>query len=124
MSRRLSNQEIDQRDSEILTAFLFLLGAIVSEVIGTSALKLSNGFSKLVPSIAVVVAYALSVFLLSLTLKRMGVGTAYAIWSGLGTALIVVIGMIYFKESISVLKVTSILLIIIGVIGLNLGEIE
>lgn len=104
--------------------YLLLLGAIVSEVIGTSALKLSNGFGKLVPSIVVVVAYALSFFLLSLTLKRMGVGTAYAIWSGLGTALIVVIGILYFRESITVLKIASIMLIIIGVIGLNLGKIE
>lgn len=104
--------------------YVFLLGAIVSEVIGTSALKLSDGFSKLWPSVVVVLAYGLSFFLLSLTLKRMGVGTAYAIWSGLGTALIVIIGIFYFKEDVSVLKVTSILLIVIGVIGLNLGKIE
>jgi small multidrug resistance pump len=104
--------------------YIFLLGAIISEVIGTSALKLSDGFSKLWPSAVVVLAYGLSFFLLSLTLKRMGVGTAYAIWSGLGTALIVIIGILYFKEDVSVLKITSILLIIIGVIGLNLGKIE
>jgi small multidrug resistance pump len=104
--------------------YVFLLGAIISEVVGTSALKLSDGFSKLWPSVIVVLAYGLSFFLLSLTLKRMGVGTAYAIWSGLGTALIVIIGILYFKEDVSVLKITSILLIVIGVIGLNLGKIE
>lgn len=104
--------------------YLFLLVAIVSEVIGTSALKVSDGFSKLLPSTIVVAAYAASFFFLSLTLKRMGVGTAYAIWSGLGTVLIVLVGVLYFKESLSVIKVTSILLIIIGVIGLNIGKIE
>ncbi len=104
--------------------YVFLIGAIITEVIGTSALKLSDGFSKLGPSVIVVVAYGLSFFLLSLTLKRMGVGTAYAIWSGLGTALIVLIGVLYFKESVTVVKATSILLIIVGVIGLNLGKLE
>lgn len=104
--------------------YLFLLGAIISEVIGTSALKASSGFSRLWPSVIVVISYALSFFLLSLTLKKMGVGTAYAIWSGLGIALIVLVGVIYFKESLSVLKVTSLLLIIIGVIGLNIGKLE
>ncbi len=104
--------------------YIFLLGAIISEVIGTSALKASSGFSRLLPSVIVIISYAFSFFLLSLTLKRMGVGTTYAIWSGLGTALIVLVGVIYFKESWSVLKVTSLLLIIIGVIGLNIGKLE
>jgi len=76
---------------------IYLLGAIISEVIGTSSLKASNGFSKFVPSGAAVVAYGLSFFLLSLALKRMGVGVAYAIWSGLGTALIVLVGLFFFK---------------------------
>jgi small multidrug resistance pump len=104
--------------------YLFLLVAIVSEVIGTSALKISDGFSKFLPSAIVVAAYAASFFFLSLTLRRMGIGTAYAIWSGLGTVLIVLVGALYFKESLSVIKVASILLIIIGVIGLNIGKLE
>jgi small multidrug resistance pump len=104
--------------------YIFLIVAIISEVIGTSALKLSDGFSKLIPSVIVAVTYGLSFFFLSLALKRMGVGSTYAIWSGLGTALIVIVGVLYFKESITVLKLVSILFIIIGVIGLNVGKIE
>lgn len=102
--------------------YVFLAGAIVSEVIATSSLKLSDGFSKFWPSIIVVLGYLLSFFLLSLTLKRMGVGTAYAIWSAAGTALIVIIGIVYFKEQVTPAKVISLALIVIGVVGLNLGE--
>ena len=104
--------------------YLFLLGAILSEVTGTLALKFSDGFSKLIPSAGVVVAYALSFFLLSFALKKLGVGTAYAIWSGLGTALVVIIGIFLFKEDASLVKITSVALIIIGVIGLNLGKVN
>lgn len=104
--------------------YLFLLGAILSEVTGTLALKFSEGFSKLIPSFVVVAAYALSFFLLSFALKKLGVGTAYAIWSGLGTALVVVIGIFLFKEDASLIKIASVLLIIIGVIGLNLGKVN
>ena len=102
--------------------YVFLLFAIVSEVIGTTALKLSQGFTRLIPSVAVVVGYGLSFFLLSLALKRMGIGTAYAVWSAVGTAIITTIGVVYFKEPLTVLKVISVVLIIIGVIGLNTAE--
>lgn len=102
--------------------YIFLIGAIMSEITATTALKLSDGFSKLGPSIVVVVGYGLSFVLLSLALKRMGIGTAYAIWSGVGTAVITLIGIVYFKEPVTLLKLTSIALIIIGVVGLNVGE--
>lgn len=105
-----------------MTAYVFLLGAILSEVAGTLALKFSDGFSKLVPSVIVVIAYALSFFLLSYALKKLGIGTAYAIWSGLGTALVVMMGIILFKEDASLIKILSVMLIILGVIGLNLGK--
>ena len=104
--------------------YLFLLGAILSEVTGTLALKFSDGFSKLIPSVVVVVAYVLSFFLLSFALKKLGVGTAYAIWSGLGTALVVIVGIFLFKEDASLIKIASVALIIIGVIGLNLGKVS
>ena len=104
--------------------YLFLVGAILSEVTGTLALKFSEGFSKLIPSVVVVIAYALSFFLLSFALKKLGVGTAYAIWSGLGTALVVIIGIFLFKEDASLIKIASVVLIIIGVIGLNLGKVS
>lgn len=99
--------------------YLFL--AIGFEVTGTTALKLSNGFTKLVPSIIVVAGYALSFFIMSQTLKKIDVGTAYAIWSGLGTALIATIGVLWFKEPLTMLKIGSIAFIILGVIGLNIG---
>ncbi|MFO0882493.1 MAG: multidrug efflux SMR transporter [Candidatus Saccharimonadales bacterium] len=102
--------------------YLYLVGAIISEVIGTISLKYSVGFSKLLPSILVVLAYSFSFFLLSLSLKKLEVGMAYAIWSGLGTALVVSIGIIVLKEEVSVLKVASVALIIAGVIGLNLAK--
>lgn len=99
----------------------YLLLAIGFEVTGTTALKLSNGFTKLVPSIIVVAGYALSFFIMSQTLKKIDVGTAYAIWSGLGTALIATIGVLWFKEPLTMLKIGSIAFIILGVIGLNIG---
>lgn len=108
----------------MIAAYLFLLGAIASEVTGTIALKFSDGFTKIAPSILVVGAYALSFFLLSFALKKLGVGTAYAIWSGVGTALVVIIGIVLFKEDASLLKIASVILIVVGVIGLNLGKVH
>jgi small multidrug resistance pump len=92
-------------------------------VTGTTSLKLSQGFSRLVPSLVVVVSYCLSFYLLSLTLKKMEVGVGYAIWSAVGTAFIATIGILCFKEPISVLKIGSLALIILGVIGLNLNGV-
>lgn len=105
-------------------SFLLLALAILSEVTGTTSLKLSQGFTKLIPSIAVVIFYGLSFVLLSLTLKRMQVGVVYAIWSAVGTALIATIGVIWFKEPVTAIKIGSIALIILGVIGLNLGGVQ
>lgn len=96
---------------------------ILFEVTGTTALKLSQGFSRLAPSLVVVVSYCLSFYLLSLILKKVEVGVVYAIWSAVGTALIATIGILWFKEPISVLKIGSLALIILGVIGLNLSGI-
>lgn len=99
----------------------FLVLAILFEVMGTTALKFAQGFTKLVPSITVVVCYGLSFWLLSLTLKKIDVGIAYAVWSAVGTALITTIGILWFKEPITALKIGSVVLIILGVVGLNLG---
>lgn len=101
--------------------WLFLLFTILSEVAGTTSLKFSQGFTKLIPSVLVVVFYGISFYLLSLTLKKIDVSVAYAIWSGLGTALVTVVGILWFKEPATVIKLISIGLIILGVIGLNLG---
>ncbi|MES9965458.1 MAG: multidrug efflux SMR transporter [Candidatus Sedimenticola sp. 20ELBAFRAG] len=101
--------------------WLILAGAIVLEVAGTTSMKLSEGFTKLTPSILIFVFYAASFAALTLALKKIEVSVAYAVWSGAGTALIAMIGVIYFSESLTLIKVISILLIIGGVIGLNLS---
>ena len=105
------------------TVVVYLILTILFEVTGTTALKLSQGFSRLAPSLVVVVSYCLSFYLLSLTLKKMEVGVVYAIWSAVGTALIATIGILWFKEPISVLKIGSLALIILGVVGLNLSGV-
>lgn len=105
-----------------MRSWLLLAGAIVFEIGGTSALKLSDGLSRLVPSLAVLVLYAGSFACLALALRRIELGVAYAIWSGIGTAAIALIGIVLFKELASTLKLVSLALVIAGVVGLNLAE--
>lgn len=103
-------------------AWLLLLVAIASEVVATAALKLSDGFTRLTPSIVSIAGYVVSLALLSLTLRmRMQVSVAYAIWSGLGTAAIAVIGMLMLDEPLTSLKVGGIALIVSGTVVLNLA---
>ena len=101
-----------------MTAFI-LAAAIASEVIGTLALKASDGFTRPVPATIVVVGYGIAFWLLALVLKHFSVGTTYAIWSAVGTAAIALIGIAAYGESVNVLKVASLGLIILGVVGLN-----
>ena len=101
--------------------YLLLLGAILAEVLGTTALKLSEGFSRPIPSVLMFVFYGLSFTVFSFALKRIDVSVGYAIWSAVGTAAITVIGVFYFREPMTALKFISIVLIIVGVIGLNSG---
>jgi len=102
-------------------SWFYLLAAILLEVCGTTCMKLSQGFTRLVPSVLLFVFYGVSFGAVTLAIKRIEVSTAYAIWSGVGTALIAVVGMFWFKESIGVVKVASLTLIILGIIGLNLS---
>ena len=95
--------------------------AIVTEVAGTVALRYSDGFTKLAPSAIVVLGYGASFWLLALVLKELSIGTTYAVWSAAGTALIAAVGVFAFGEPATALKVASIGLIIVGVIGLNLA---
>ena len=99
----------------------YLILAILFEVSGTTCMKLSQGFTKTVPSILLFVFYTLSFAMLTLALKKLDVSVAYAVWSGMGTALIATIGVLWFKEPVTALKLISLGLIIIGVVGLNLG---
>ena len=102
--------------------WFFLALAILSEVIGTVALKMSNGFSLGMPSLIVIIGYLSSLWFLALSLKTLEIGNAYAIWAGVGTALVAIAGILIFEESITVLKAVSIVLIIAGVFGLNWGQ--
>ncbi|OEV13453.1 small multidrug resistance pump [Streptomyces sp. Amel2xB2] len=104
--------------------YLTLAAAILAEVVGTTAMKYSHGFSKLVPSLITGVSYAVAFLLLAQTLKSMAVGTAYAIWAGVGTATIAAIGILFIGESVSLVKVLGIVLVIAGVVVLNLGGVH
>jgi small multidrug resistance pump len=101
--------------------WFFLAIGIVFEVLGTVCMKYADGFSKLMPSVLVFVCYGISLAALVFVLKRMEVSVAYAIWASLGTALIAAIGMVWFREPVSVIKIVSLSLIIIGIIGLELA---
>lgn len=104
-----------------MLAGVYLMLAIVLEVAGTTSMKLSEGFTRLGPSMFIFVFYFLSFTFLTLSLKRLEVSVAYAVWSGLGTLLISLIGMFYFNEAISVTKSMSLAMIILGVVGLHFG---
>ncbi|WP_020137641.1 DMT family transporter [Streptomyces sp. 351MFTsu5.1] len=101
--------------------YLLLVGAIAAEVAATTAMKYTEGFSRLGPSLLTVLGYVLSFALLAQTLKTVSVGTAYAIWAGAGTATIAAIGMVFLGEGMTVTKAAGIALIIVGVVVLNLG---
>ncbi|MGD0711433.1 MAG: multidrug efflux SMR transporter [Bacteroidales bacterium] len=103
-------------------AWLFLAIGIVFEVLGTVYMKIADGFTKLWPSVLVFVFYGLSLVSLVFVLKKLEVSIAYAIWASCGTALIAIIGIIWFKEPVSVIKIASITLIIIGIIGLEMFD--
>ncbi|ENX01294.1 hypothetical protein F900_01659 [Acinetobacter modestus] len=100
-------------------SYLFLTIAIIAEVIATSALKASQGFSVLTPSIITILGYAVALFFLSLTLKTIPVGIAYAIWSGAGIVLISTIGWIFFKQNLDLAAIIGLGLMLGGIIVIN-----
>lgn len=101
------------------TAVIFFF-AVLSEVTATSALKFSEGFTRLVPSVIVVLGYGLSFYLLSLSLKVIPIGVAYALWSGIGIVLTVLAGIILWREPLDWARVMGIILIISGILIINL----
>lgn len=100
--------------------WIFLSVAIISEVIATSALKASDGFSRPWPSLIVIAGYALAFYLLSLTLKTIPIGVAYAVWSGAGVALIALMAWVFFGQALDTPAIIGLLLIVAGVLVLNL----
>jgi len=104
-----------------MLAWIYLAAAIASEVVGTLFLRFTDGFTKPVPSVLVIATYALSLWLTALALRQLEISLAYAVWAGVGTAVVAVIGMAALGESVNALKLASIVLVIGGVVGLNLS---
>jgi small multidrug resistance pump len=101
--------------------WVLLTVAIVLEVAGTTNMKLSDGFTRTLPSVLIFVFYGLSFTAFTFALKKLDLSLSYAIWAGAGTALIAAIGVIWFKEPLTALKVGSIVIIVIGIVGLNMS---
>ena len=101
--------------------WILLSAAILLEVAGITAMKLSRGFAELIPSVAVPVFYVLSAAAVIMALKRLDLSVTYAICSGVGTALAAMIGIAYFREPLTLFKMASLLLVVLGVIGLTLA---
>lgn len=99
--------------------WLFLAIAIVSETIATSALKASDGFTRLWPSLAVVAGYGIAFYFLSLTLRTIPVGVAYAVWSGVGIMLISLVGWIVYGQKLDAAAIAGMGLIVAGVVVMN-----
>ena len=102
--------------------WLILAATIVLEVIGSTMMKVSNGFTVFWPSVAVFVCYSLSLAGLTIVLKYIDLSVAYAIWSGVGVALVALIGIVYFKEPATAQRIICLLLIIVGVVGLQMAS--
>lgn len=99
-----------------------LATGILFEVLGTICMKYAEGFTKLVPSVLVFVFYGISLAALVFVLEKMQVSVAYAVWASAGTALIAIIGILFFKEPVTLIKILSILLIVLGILGLELFD--
>ncbi|MHB1513467.1 MAG: DMT family transporter [Acidiferrobacter sp.] len=100
--------------------WLYLAIAIISEVVATSALKAADGFTQWLPSTLVIVGYGSAFYFLSLTLRTIPVGVAYAVWSGTGVALISLIGWVVYRQSLNLAALGGIALIVAGVVVLNI----
>jgi small multidrug resistance pump len=101
--------------------WIYLAMAILFEVAGTTCMKLSAAFSRTVPAVLMGIFYCICFFFLTLALKKLDVSVAYAVWSGIGVALIASLGVLYFREPVTLLKIIGILAIIVGVVALNLA---
>jgi small multidrug resistance pump len=116
---RSARRFVSSKKCSPMIHWLYLTIAIVAEVVGTSFLRASEGFTKLVPSVLVIAGYGLAFFFLSLTLKDIPVGIAYAIWSGAGVTLITAIGWTFFGQKLDAPAILGMGLIVAGVIMLN-----
>ncbi|ENU56968.1 DMT family transporter [Acinetobacter guillouiae] len=101
-------------------SFLYLIIAIVAEVIATSAMKASDGFSQLSASIITVIGYAVAIYFLSLTMKTIPVGITYALWSGAGIILVSLVGFFYYKQHLDLAAIIGLVFMIIGILIIHL----
>ncbi|MGB3459883.1 MAG: multidrug efflux SMR transporter [Halobacteriota archaeon] len=103
--------------------WLLLAFGIIMEVCATTCMKLSEGFSNLLPSVLTFIFWGISFTVFILALKSFDLSYAYAVWAGVGILTVSIIGILYFKEPVSALKIISIILIVMGVIGINLSDL-
>jgi small multidrug resistance pump len=103
-------------------SWFYLILAIGLEVSGTTCMKLSDGFTKTTASLLIFVFYGLSIIALTLAVKHIDISVSYAVWSGLGTGLMAVIGVVWFGEPLTSLKAAALALIIVGVVAVNLSQ--
>lgn len=101
-------------------AWFYLIIAGILEIVWAVAMKYSEGWTKLYPSLFTLISMGIGIYFLSLAVKSLPIGTAYAVWTGIGTIGTVVFGVIFFKESVDVIKVVCISLIVVGIVGLKL----
>ena len=104
----------------LLAAWLILIASILFEVFGMLLLKHSNGFSNLLPTAGAISCFLISIWLMSISLKQIEMGITYAVWAAVSTAIVALLGVAFYAESISSFKITGITLIVIGVVLLNL----
>lgn len=103
-----------------MNTWIILIVAVFGEVVATTSLKLSEGFTKLLPSVVVVIGYGIAFYCLSLTLKSIPLGIAYAVWSGLGIVTVSILGWLLFGQKLDFWAILGMLLIVSGVVVLNL----
>lgn len=107
-----------------MMSWIYLFFAILSEVCGTTSVKLSHGLTKLTPSVMIFVFYGISLVASSVALKKIDISVAYVVWSGVGTAMITLIGVLVFKESLTAMKLFYIAIILVGVVGLQASSVN
>lgn len=112
---------LERKGGLSLSPYILLAAAIISEVFGSAMLKVSRGFKRILPSTGVVIGYGIAFYLLSLALKVLPLGMAYAIWAGAGTALTALVGVFIYKEGFNLKKGLGLVLIIGGVVILRLS---
>lgn len=105
----------------MLSAWLFLIASILFEVFGMMSLKHSDGFSNLLPTAGAITCFIMSIWLMSFSLKHIEMGITYAVWAAASTAIVALLGIALYQESISTLKIAGLTMIVIGVVMLNLA---